>query len=213
MPTTPTKVTTIPRLVLVVVLIAVGLTGLHAALSQNGTESASAAEADGVERAAAVREFAVLRRPARLSDRPTPAVETLARSGTDPSSSRRATLPLGAPDVRILPRNNELCLVVEAQPTDGTAGYGCSPWAEARAGRLHLTLSGGPKQSAGQALVVGLLPDTADEVQLETSDGDRTNLTLSEGFYFAIANNLRAIQVTGTKQSRIDLGPLPGQRE
>lgn len=213
MPPTPTKATTMPRLALLALLTAIGLTGLHAALSQTGGGSASAAEADGAQRAAATREFVVLRRPARPSDRPNPAVETLARGGTDPTSSRRARLPLGAPDVRVLPRDNEVCLIVEAQPTDGSAGYGCSPWADARAGRLHLTLSGGPKQPAGQALIVGLLPDTATTAQLETSNGSHDELDLSEGFYFATADDARAIQTIGTDQNRIELGPLPGRRE
>jgi hypothetical protein len=203
------------RLLLAALMTVTTAAALYVALASPPPGSASGAERVAGERAAAMREFAVLRRPAQPADHPSRAMEMFAgNAGVAPDASRRASLPLGAPDVRVLPRTDELCLLVEVHAGRGFAGYGCSPWDQARAGRLHLTLSGGPDQADGEAVVVGLVPDAADAVRLLGAGGGEEAIPTSQGFYFARVDGARGVAVDRDgDRAVVEFGSLPGRDE
>lgn len=162
----------------------------------------------------AAREFTVLGRGARETDRPSRAAQALAgREGADASASRRAALPPGSPEVRVLPTPKDVCLLVETSGGAGNAGYGCAPWEHARTGALYVTLSGGPGQAPGEAVIAGLVPDRVDRVSVRRSDGKTDQLALSEGFYLRTGPAPVAIVVGGPQGERvIELGQLPQAR-
>lgn len=196
--------------VLAITLVAACAAALYGAFGDRG---ASAAESRAAA-ADAAAEFAVLRRAAHERDQPSAAANAMARGDREQARrSRRAALPLGSPDVRVLPREDDVCLLVETANAGGFAGYGCARWDDARAGRLHVTLSGGPDQGAGDALVVGLVPDHATSVRLRDRRGV-DQLALSEGFYVARASVPESLVMSlRTGEQVIDLAGLPGRNE
>jgi len=163
----------------------------------------------------AAADFAVLRRPVRAGDRPSRAMEVLARAeGADPLRSRRPALPPGSPDVGVLPARDDVCLLVEIAGDAGGAGYGCVPWEHARRGALYVTLSGGAAQAEGEALVAGLVPDRVEGVRVRRPTGATQELALAEGFYVTGGPAPSAIVVSGPDGEReIALGGLPQRQE
>lgn len=186
---------------------------LYAALVGGDARSASGAERVAAG-ATAPAEFVLLRRARAERDRPSRAVDALVHGDAEQAArSRRPELPLGSPDVRVLPRDEEVCLLVETAGSGGFAGYGCAPWAHARAGRLHVTLSGGPAQEAGAALVVGLVPDRFTRVDARAG-GTTQRLELSEGVYVARLGGPGAITLSAPDgEQTLDLAGLPGSNE
>lgn len=200
-----------------IVVTSTALAAICAVLSTalGGGEPSPAVGAERVAAAqAAASVFSVLRRARDERDRPSRAVVAASHGdAAHADRSRRARLPLASPDVRVLPREDDVCLLVELPGGDGFAGYGCAMWPDARAGRLHVTLSGGPDQAAGEALVVGLVPDGVESVGLRRGEGTE-RLTLSEGFYATRAQAPRAIIVgDGNVAETIDLSGLPGRSD
>jgi hypothetical protein len=174
------------------------------ATARHDTATAAPAAAAGDERSAAAGDFAILRRAIGPRDRPTPAMERFA--GSYAGGARRAALPMGAPPVHVVARERDLCIEVDV---DGPA-FGCAPYAHARTGRLHLTLSGGPGMEPGTAIAVGLVPDTVRDVALVGAGGERTVLPTYEGVYATGPTKAAAISVGG---ERIELSTLPGRDE
>jgi hypothetical protein len=113
-----------------------------------------------------------------------------------------------------LPGGTEVCVVAELPDRNGSAGYSCLPWSLARAGQLHLTLSGGPDQPDGEMVIVGLVPDNARQVMVRGRSGTARALPISEGFFATTSSDAAELIIRFADGERtIHLGRAPGQAE
>lgn len=180
------------------------VTGGHAPATADGGPAVDA-------RDEAMSHFAIF--AARRGDaaEPPPAVVAAAeRSGLEASDVRAAHVPLGWPELAVTPQADALCVYADV---DGLGG-GCTPWADALAGRAYMTLSGGPDMDDGEAVVLGIVPDETTDVELVDASGTRT-LAVNGGFYYAETTDPVRVTITapsGTSET-IDLAHLPGSNE
>lgn len=192
--------------------LALGATALALLAGPSATAGGGAAVE---ERTTAMQQFAIFRTASRGggSEVDATVAASAERAGVDASEAREAAMPLGAPSVTVVPRQEALCVYVGVDGEPASA-YGCAPWADALEGRTYLTLSGGPDLEPGAAVVAGVVPDGAGEVVLVDEDGAQT-LEVSDGVYAAETTAPESLSVTGPSgtTSTFDLGGLPGVGE
>jgi hypothetical protein len=197
-----------PRVVLLVVAVAAagGLAGtLVLAQARDGGPSRAKAKdapaglvarpiARSVDPRVADR-FSVLRRPRTASD-------VLSRSGRlvvdDPEIpntsgsnadlARDSTAVAGARRIFVVPGDDSVCLVLEAEGAAGEqiAGGGCADLSIAASGRFVRSGYGGTFAGADRVLAYGLAPDGLSTVEIVDADGHGRSVPVKGNVYAAI---------------------------
>lgn len=154
--------------------------------------------------------FAILRRVRRTSDD----LPSRARSMLDGGRISRRNVDLAraiqTPSGQgwVIPASNRICIAIP-DPVDGY-GLNCVLTAEALEGALMPTMSGGPGQAPGEAVLVGLVPDDARNVTLTDESGRRRELSTTNGVVATTADHPMTISFTsGSGIHEQTVGPVP----
>ena len=145
--------------------------------------------------------FAILRRPLRASDGFAAIHSGAGPLGANPALARTLSEPAGglsAGIVSVVPANGGVCLRVPF--ASGGAQWFCQPLARARAGKLVMALRPPGRLSAGEQLLVGLVPDGVRTVTVTTAAGSARTVR--------VRSNVYDVQLSSPKSVSID---VPGR--
>jgi hypothetical protein len=217
-----TKHTSIITTLAVAVLAAAGAFLLFH--NQGHTASAAATpltQADSLQRQA----FSITARAAGPADVLPADAQKLISSGPGQSFGANVALSrrVGASDAAVghwlVPAVGQICMVTAADPSEAHDGYArgssadCVSNAQAAAGQLLRTLSGGGAYTGDVAHVTAVIPDGATNVQITRSDGSApTELTAVSNLVDATVKSPSALEFDSAgKHLTQDLSNLPQQ--